>query len=82
MLRSFRSLAPEPGNQWERLEINGRYLSSRWVADDVVWFDFQVLCNTHRAASDYIEIALQFHTLCLSHIPVMSEEQDDVAKRP
>jgi cell division protein ZapE len=38
--RSFDSLVPEPGKPWERIEINGRYLSSRWVADDVIWFDF------------------------------------------
>ena len=81
MEQRFTDLAPTTPILAQKLHINHRDIPYAALADDVVWFDFQVLCNTHRAASDYIEIALQFHTLCLSHIPVMSEEQDDVAKR-
>jgi len=81
MEQRFSDLAPTTPIHAQTLHINHRDIPYVALADDVVWFDFQVLCNTHRAASDYIEIALQFHTLCLSQIPVMSEEQDDVAKR-
>jgi cell division protein ZapE len=77
----FADLAPSTPKHGRHLQINHRDIPYIALADDVVWFDFQVLCNTPRAASDYIEIALQFHTLFLSRISVMSEAQDDVAKR-
>ena len=77
----FADLAPTTPKHAHNLHINHRDIPYIALADDVVWFDFQVLCNTPRAASDYIEIALQFHTVFLSQIPVMSEGQDDVAKR-
>ena len=77
----FTDLAPSKPKHRRHLHINHRDIPYIALADDVVWFDFQALCNTPRAASDYIEIALQFHTLFISQIPVMSEAQDDVAKR-
>lgn len=79
--RRFIELAPTSPKHAHCLHINHRDIPYIELADDVVWFDFDVLCNTPRAASDYIEIALQFHTVFLSHIPVMSDSQDDMAKR-
>ena len=37
--------------------INRRQLAVRFVAEDVVWFDFDVVCGLGRAVPDYIEIA-------------------------
>ena len=81
LVQRFTEIAPSTPKHGRSLHINHRDIPYVALADDVVWFDFQVLCNTPRAASDYIEIALQFHTLFLSDIPVISEAQDDVAKR-
>jgi cell division protein ZapE len=81
LLRSFRRLAPEAGQQWERLEINGRYLSSRWVADDVVWFEFSELCDGPRSQNDYIELARIYHAVLLGNVPQMGASQDDQARR-
>lgn len=81
LLRSFESLAPEAGMQWERLEINGRYLSSRWVADDVVWFEFSELCDSPRSQNDYIEIARIYHAVLLGNVPKMGAGSDDQARR-
>jgi cell division protein ZapE len=79
--RSFQALAPESGQQWERLEINGRYLSSRWVADDVVWFEFAELCDGPRSQNDYIELARIYHAVLLGNVPQMSAASDDQARR-
>ncbi len=81
LLRSFEALAPESGQQWERLEINGRYLSSRWVADDVVWFEFAELCDGPRSQNDYIELARIYHAVLLGNVPQMSATSDDLARR-
>lgn len=79
--RSFDSLAPEAGLQWEKLEINGRYLSSRWLADDVVWFEFEELCDGPRSQNDYIELARIYHTVLLGGVPQMGGATDDLARR-
>jgi len=79
--RSFNQLAPEPGHQWERLEINGRYLSSRWVANDVVWFEFEELCDGPRSQNDYIEIARIYHAVLLGNVPKMGAANDDQTRR-
>jgi len=79
--RSFDALAPEPGQQWERLEINGRYLSSRCVADDVVWFEFAELCDGPRSQNDYIELARTYHAVLLGNVPAMGAVSDDQARR-
>jgi cell division protein ZapE len=81
LLRSFESLAPELGQQWEKLEINGRYLSSRWLADDVVWFEFEELCDGPRSQNDYIELARIYHTVLLGNVPQMGVATDDLARR-
>jgi cell division protein ZapE len=78
---SFERLAPEAGKRWERVEINGRYLSSRVLADDVVWFDFAELCDGPRSQLDYIELARVFHAVLVSDVPAMDVNSDDQARR-
>lgn len=78
---SFARLAPEPGRAWQTLEINGRDLSCRCLADDVAWFDFDELCRGPRSQNDYIELARIFHAVLLSGVPRMGRDSDDVARR-
>jgi len=78
---SFERLAPEPGKHWERLEINGRYLTCRCLADDVAWFDFTELCDGPRSQNDYIELARIFHAVLLSGVPEFGPDRDDQARR-
>jgi len=79
--RSFDSLAPQPGMAWEKLEINGRYLSSRYLADDVVWFEFAELCDGPRSQNDYIELARIYHAVLIGNVPQMGRQTDDQARR-
>ncbi len=79
--RSFDSLAPEAGMRWEKLEINGRYLSSNYLADDVVWFEFSELCDGPRSQNDYIELARIYHAVLIGNVPQMGRETDDQARR-
>jgi cell division protein ZapE len=78
---SFDRLAVEPGKHWERLEINGRYLTCRCLADDVVWFEFPELCDGPRSQNDYIELAKIFHAVLLSGVPALGAGTDDQARR-
>jgi cell division protein ZapE len=63
------------------LEIEARRIRARRRAGGVVWFDFAVLCGGPRSHADYLEIAAQFHTVLLSHVPRMSAGQASEARR-
>lgn len=65
----------------QTLIIHNREIATIAVCDEVVWFDFDVLCNAPRATPDYIAIAKQYRIVLLSGVPVMNEENDDKARR-
>ncbi len=77
----FNSLAPEQGKNWERVQINGRYLSTRCVAEGVIWFDFAELCDGPRSQNDYIEIARIYYAVLISGVPELGVDKDDQARR-
>ncbi|MEP4485756.1 MAG: cell division protein ZapE [Halioglobus sp.] len=79
--RSFEQLAPEAGRHGERIEINGRYLTVRCLAEDVAWFDFAELCDGPRSQNDYIELARIFHAVLISDVPALDASMDDQARR-
>jgi cell division protein ZapE len=79
--KSFDSLAVEGGSHSLNLEINGRKLRAINHADDVVWFDFKMLCDGPRSQNDYIELAREFHAVIVSNVPVMGKNNDDQARR-
>ena len=77
----FQRLAPESSPDGADLEINGRALRALALADDVAWFDFEELCGGARSASDYLELAREFHALLLGNVPRLDESRDDAARR-
>ncbi|MFW2374539.1 MAG: cell division protein ZapE [Gammaproteobacteria bacterium] len=81
LLQRFAELAPCTIIDQELLYINHRNIQTRCRADDVVWFDFNIICTTPRASADYLELAQIFSTIFISNIPVMDEYMDDMARR-
>lgn len=81
--KSFEALAPdlEEVVEQEVLEINGRGIKTRRMCEDVVWFDFNDLCNGPRSQNDYIELAKIFHAVILSNVPQLGRSNDDAARR-
>ncbi|MCG7598978.1 AFG1 family ATPase [Halomonas sp. McH1-25] len=79
--RSFREIAGVEGESDAQIEINRRILTSRRVHEDVVWFDFDMLCDGPRSQNDYIELAREFHTVLVSDVPQMGRGSDDQARR-
>lgn len=80
---AFDSLVPavDEARRDVRLEIEGREIPARRVAEDVVWFDFEALCDGPRSQNDYIEVAREFHAVLVSGVPVMGATGDDRARR-
>ncbi len=78
---SFRRLAPDEMRRDVVLDIEGRVIRARYVADDVAWFDFSELCDGPRSQYDYIELARLFHAVVLSNVPQLGAGRDDQARR-
>ena len=78
---TFEHLAPEPGKTNVPLEIEGRPIPTRHLADGVVWFEFKAICDGPRSQLDYIEIARLFHTVLISNIPIMDWQLENQARR-
>ncbi len=83
LMDSFMQLAPdlETITEGERVEIEGRSLTTVRCDDDIVWFEFAELCDGPRSQNDYIEIARLYHAVLLSNVPVLGGSKDDQARR-
>jgi cell division protein ZapE len=78
----FDQLAPGAVERDTALEVEGRPIPARALADGVAWFDFAALCEGPRAVADYIEIARSFNTVLVSGVPQFgAPPRDDAAKR-
>ncbi|MCP5420630.1 MAG: cell division protein ZapE [Gammaproteobacteria bacterium] len=78
---TFLHVSPEIGKAGEVLEIEGRPIHTRRMADGVVWFDFTDICDGPRSQTDYLEIARCFHTVLISAVPVMDWQMENQARR-
>lgn len=61
--------------------INKRLIPVKKFAPNIVWFEFDDLCNTARSTEDFTEIASYFKTILISNIPHMDSSLDDAARR-
>jgi len=77
---AFNQLA-ESADENPILRIESREIRARRKAGGVVWFDFRVLCGSPRSQNDYLELASQFHTVMLSHVPHMPVNMASEARR-
>lgn len=83
LLKSFHSLVPARGEirPNQVVEVEGRPLRARYLAEDVAWFEFAELCDGPRSQNDYIELAREYHALVISNIPALGRRNDDQARR-
>lgn len=71
--RLFKQLTaqkPKP----QTLKLNGRSLNILGATKQVVWCDYQNLCEGYWDASDYMALCQQAQTLMLSNIPDLNAE--------
>jgi len=81
MSQHFDRLSGGKKDQEKSMLVSGRELPIIARSGDVVWIDFDSLCNTPRSTADYIELATTFHTVLLSDVPVLNENRNDAARR-
>src|ERR1700733_1659807 len=63
------------------IPIKGRVLHVPCSAHGVARFAFADLCEKPLAASDYLRLARDYHTILVDHIPVMDYAERNAAKR-
>ncbi len=81
LAEDFGHLAEGPAEADTEVEVEGRRIPVRRMADGVVWFDFEALCDGPRGQADYIEIARTFHSVILSGVPVLDADHENQARR-
>lgn len=65
----------------EQLEVNHRPVSVIRRAPGVLWCSFASLCLEPRSASDYVELAREYHTVMIEAIPSLDGDKEDAARR-
>lgn len=81
IILQIQELAISPLIENKVITIQDREIQTLSASDEVVWFDFEIICTTPRAAQDYIELAQIFNTVIVTNIPIMDEYSDDKVRR-
>jgi cell division protein ZapE len=63
------------------IDVHGRTLAAPRTAGRVARFDFEELCGQPLGAGDYIALSGHFDIFLIDHIPVLSPEQANEARR-
>jgi cell division protein ZapE len=63
------------------ISIKGRVLHVPCSAHGVARFSFAEICEVPLAASDYLRLAHDYHTILIDHIPAMDYDERNAAKR-
>jgi cell division protein ZapE len=63
------------------VEIEGRSIPVVKESDNVIWFEFEALCEGPRSQNDYIEIAREYQSVIVSHVPVLTAQRENAARR-
>jgi cell division protein ZapE len=78
---AFRGLTGKAKGRPGTIRVKGRTVAVPEEAGGVARFTFDDLCRNPLGASDYMALAVTFHTLIVSGIPVMGEAERNEAKR-
>jgi len=78
---AWRRLAGGHDGAAQDLPLKGRILHVPRAFMGVARFTFHDLCEAPLAAADYLRLAREFHTIILDHIPAMTYETRNAAKR-
>jgi cell division protein ZapE len=78
---AWRRLAGGNGGTAHDLPLKGRSVHVPRAFMGVARFSFYDLCEAPLAAADYLRIAHEYHTIILDHVPVMTYDTRNAAKR-
>ena len=79
--RHFNKFVDGHYDEDEKIIINDRSLPYIAKAGNVIWVNFDNLCNDYRSQNDYLILCKRFNTILLSDVPQMLPEQSSAARR-
>jgi len=77
----FERLSDGAGRVGGSVDIEGRPIPVIQHSENVVWFDFESLCEGPRSQNDYVDIARVYQSVLLSDIPIFTCDSEDAARR-
>jgi cell division protein ZapE len=77
----FNELSDGDAESEDAVEIQGRRIPIVRESENVIWFDFEALCEGPRGAADYIEIARDYQSVLVSTVPILDETRENAARR-
>ncbi|MFB9268908.1 cell division protein ZapE [Bradyrhizobium erythrophlei] len=78
---AWRRMTGNAPHKARAIAIKGRVLTVPCSSHGVARFSFVDLCEKPLAASDYLRLAHDYHTILVDHIPVMDYAERNAAKR-
>ncbi len=76
----FNQLTHSSARYNQALQINDREIKTIACTQNVVWFEFNILCHVPRSQMDYLDIAKTFHTVFLSNVPKIAAQDVNSAR--
>jgi cell division protein ZapE len=64
-----------------QIEIAGRPIATAATDPLAIWFEFEALCEGPRSTEDYIEVARTWPTVLLAHVPLLTVQHENAARR-
>lgn len=78
---AFADLTDDAEGAPDTVEVYGRLIPVAKAAKGVAWFDFPDLCAKPLGASDYLALARRYHTIVIDHVPELSADNHNEARR-
>lgn len=75
----FQQLSKGASSGPDSIDILGRKIDFEDSSNDIIHFSADVIFSSPRSSSDYIELSKEFHTIFISNLNIISEE--DAARR-
>jgi cell division protein ZapE len=63
------------------IEIEGRSIPIIRESSNVVWFEFEAICEGPRSQNDYIEIARNYQSVIVANVPQITSQRENAARR-
>ncbi|HEV2700546.1 MAG TPA: cell division protein ZapE [Steroidobacteraceae bacterium] len=77
----FRGLTHGRSAKPGEIEIAGRRIATLAQDPLAIWFEFAAICEGPRGTEDYIEVARTWPTVLVTHVPVLTAQHEDAARR-
>jgi cell division protein ZapE len=63
-------------SQETEITVINRTINMVKRSDDVIWFNFNDICQPPRSQDDYLDLCKSFHTIIISNVPVIDERDN------